>query len=124
MQSRVKLSRKREARQALLRSLAISLILHEKIRTTSAKAKALKPIMERLVEKAKKGGLLARRALTREIGFGPAVLKMTKVIGPKYKARVGGYLRVVRLSRRRSGDNAPMAQVEWVEIEKGVRSGE
>ena len=110
----VKLGRKKETRKALFRNLAISLILHEKINTTQVKAKALKPRIECLVEIAKKGDFNAKRQLTRALDFPPAVLKMTKVIGPRYRERVGGYVRVLRLGERR-GDNAPLAQISFVE---------
>ena len=108
-----KLGRKKEPREALLRNLAISLILHEKIKTTISKAKPLKPLIERLVEYAKKGGIVGKWQLTKNLHFGPAVLKMTKVIGPKYKERVGGYVRITRMGHR-VGDNAQMAQIEFV----------
>lgn len=106
-----KLGRKRAARQALLRNLAVSLILHEKIKTTQPKAKALRPKIEHLIEIGKKGTLASKRHLVKELGYAPAVLKMVQVLAPRYQQRHGGYLRMVRLLPRR-GDRAPMAQVE------------
>jgi len=100
-------------RKALIRSLADSLVLYEKIKTTEAKAKELRPYIEKLVTTASKGDLTARRRLISKLMTPNAVKKMLEVYGPKYKERKGGYTRVVKLPPR-AGDGARMAQIEFV----------
>ncbi|MDP2705456.1 MAG: 50S ribosomal protein L17 [Patescibacteria group bacterium] len=107
-----KLSRKAGPRRALIRSLARSLVLKEKMKTTVTKAKVVKPFVERLVTYGKKGTLAARRLVIKEIG-NEGTKKIFSVIAPKYEKRTGGYLRIVKLGRRLS-DSAPMAHIEFV----------
>ena|SRR3989344_6376033 len=99
-------------RKALLKSLATALIDNGKIKTTRAKAKTLSSFTDRLVTKAKKGDVPARRMLLKSIGS-KAVIKLIKEIAPKYTTRAGGYTRVIRLDRRKS-DGAEMALIEFV----------
>lgn len=107
------LDRQAAARQSLLRSLALSLVIHEKIKTTEAKAKYLRSYFEKLITIAKKGDLNARRQLLRFLPNYPGVKKLVEVIGPRYKERKGGYLRLVKIGRRK-GDRAPIVQIELV----------
>lgn len=107
-----KLKRERDQRRALLKILANSLILHEKIKTTYAKAKELSAFVEKLVTKAKKGSLAQRREvlrfLTRE-----NTKKLFEEIAPRYKERQGGYTRIIKLPPRKS-DGARMAIIELI----------
>ena len=92
------LGRRKGPRTALLRSLARSLVMHEKITTTTARAKELRPFVEQLVTKAKKDGASARRLVAQRLGGAPdAVKKLHSTIAPRYAARSGGYTRIVKL---------------------------
>lgn len=109
-----KLNRRSDHRKALLANLTVSLIEHEQIVTTLPKAKELRPVVERLVTLAVKGGLEARRraiAKTRSI---PAVRKLFDVLAERYKDRAGGYTRILKAGFRRS-DNAPIGVIEFVD---------
>ena len=110
-----KLGRVSGQRTALLRSLAISLIKHGKIKTTEAKAKELRPFIEKLVTKAIKGDLASRRIVLANLGSGGDLVtkKLFEVIAPGYKERNGGYTRIVKLTHR-SGDASSIAQIEFV----------
>lgn len=112
--SQKKLSRDTNARRALLRNLAADLILHEKIVTTEAKAKAVRPVVEKLVTRAKKDSSVSRRYLTARLDRENAVRKLLELIGPTFKERPGGYVRIIKLPPR-AGDNAEMAVIEFVE---------
>jgi len=107
------LDRKKGPREALLRSLATSIVLYEKITTTKAKAKAVKPIVEKLITVGKVGTLVARRKLAKTLYGENAVKKVLEELAPRYKARTGGYLRLTQLDRRQ-GDSAEMVRVELV----------
>lgn len=100
-------------RKALLKNLANSLILYEKIITTEAKAKALKAKMEKMITRAKVDNLHNRRLLLAKLPTKNSVKKMLEILGPKYRERRGGYLRIVKLNPRR-GDAAKMAMIEFV----------
>jgi len=106
------LSRTAKQRTALLRSLAISLIENGKIQTTEAKAKEMRPYVERLVTKAKANDLSARRTIASKIGEKCAKILVEKV-AVEHKDRQGGYLRIIKLPVRKS-DAAKMAQIEFV----------
>jgi len=108
-----KLKRDRNERKALFKSLMSSLILHEKIETTEAKAKAIKSEIERLVTKAKMGGNAAELVLEKSLSR-PAFEKILKEIGPRFSKRQGGYTRLIKLGNR-FGDDAPVVILEWVE---------
>ena len=106
------LGREKNARNALIKTLLVSLIRDEKMVTTLAKAKVIKPLMEKLVTKAKVGDMAAKRLISAKIG--PASVKLiVDKIAPKYKDRNGGYLRIIKLSDRKN-DAAEMAQIEFV----------
>lgn len=108
-------NRPKNQRIALMRSLAYSLVKHERIVTTTAKAKALRPFIEKLVTKAKNGGeeLGVRRHLISRIGNKEEADKLITDIGPRYKERNGGYTRIVKLPPRES-DSADMSVIEFV----------
>lgn len=108
-----KLGRETGQRQALLRGLAVSLIKHGRITTTEAKAKALRPFMEKLVTKAREGKLGSDRLVISRLGQKTAAYKLIKEIAPRFKGRTGGYLRIIKVSSRRA-DAAALALIEFV----------
>jgi large subunit ribosomal protein L17 len=108
-----KLSRTREHRKAVLRNLATSLVIHERIETTVAKAKEARRLAERMITFAKKGDVSSRRHVARFIHGGENVRKLFDTIAPWYTERPGGYTRIVRLGRR-LGDAGEMALLELV----------
>jgi len=111
----VKLGRTQGHRDALLSNLAVSLIEHGRIKTTVAKAKAIRPFVEKLVTKAKTGSLHARRMALADLRHNEdAVTKLFTEIGPINAARKGGYTRIIKLGQRRS-DASEMAVIEWVD---------
>lgn len=107
------LDRESSHRKALLRNLATSLVLFDRVRTTEAKAKALRPYVERLITQAREPSLAHRRTLASELYTPGAVKKAFDVLGPRYKDRKGGYTRIIHLDRRR-GDAAKMVSIELV----------
>jgi large subunit ribosomal protein L17 len=109
-----KLGRNTGHRKALLRNLVRSVILSESIRTTTAKAKETRRVVEKLVTKARVGTLAARRLVHRTVRDQAALAKLFETIAPRFKARPGGYTRLIHLQNR-PGDNAPMAILEFVE---------
>ncbi|GEP42244.1 50S ribosomal protein L17 [Brevifollis gellanilyticus] len=109
-----KLQRDASHRKALLANLVCSLIEHTRIRTTLAKAKALRPVAEKLVTLGKRGDLHARRLAIGSIHSKTAVKKLFEEIAVASKERKGGYTRITKLGQRRS-DSAPMAFIEWVD---------
>ena len=111
----VKLQRDASHRKALLANLTCSLIEHRRIRTTLAKAKALRPVAEKLVTLAKRGDLHARRLAVAELHQQGAVKKLFEEIAPACKDRQGGYTRIIKLGQRAT-DSAPMAFIEWVDL--------
>ncbi len=111
--SKVTLDRKKAQREALLRSLAESVILREKVVTTIAKAKAVRPIVEKLVTRAKKNTLHDKREILKVAYTTNAMQKLTKEIAPRYADRAGGYTRITKMPPRR-GDGADMALIEFV----------
>jgi large subunit ribosomal protein L17 len=121
--SGVKLGRNSSHRKAMFQNMAISLLEHELIRTTLPKAKELRRVAEPLITLAKVDSVANRRlafARTRN----PAIVgKLFTVLGPRYKERQGGYLRILKAGFR-PGDNAPMAYVELVDREIGAKAAE
>ncbi len=123
--ARRKLGRTSAHRTALFANMSASLIKHEQIITTLPKAKELRPFVEKLVTLAKKGDLSARRLAISRVRDVDQVGKLFATLGPRYKERRGGYIRVVKAGFRH-GDNAPMAVIEFVDrdvAEKGKDSG-
>ena len=120
-----KLGRTTSHRHALFANMAASLIKHEQITTTLPKAKELRPFVEKLVSLAKRGDLHARRIAISRVRDVDQVHKLFETIGPRYKARNGGYTRVLKAGFRFC-DNAPVAVIEFVDrdpAEKGKDSG-
>jgi large subunit ribosomal protein L17 len=120
-----KFNRTAEHRKAMFANLCAALIKHEQISTTLPKAKDLRPVVEKLVTLAKKGGLAARRQAIAEMRDVAMVKKLFEVIGPRYKDRAGGYTRIMKAGFRH-GDNAAVAVIEFVgrdEAAKGKDSG-
>jgi large subunit ribosomal protein L17 len=97
----------------MMANLVASLVAAEAIVTTEAKAKALRPIAEKVITKAKKGGLHNHRQVVAFIGDKEMASKLFNEIGPRYAERPGGYTRILKLGPRQ-GDNAPMARIELV----------
>ena len=100
----------------LLSTLAKQLFTHEAIDTTEAKAKALRPYAEKLITKAKRGDLAARRDVLKDLPDRDIVARLFHEIGPRFAEREGGYIRILKLGPRK-GDGAPMARIELVERE-------
>lgn len=114
MRHRVKgrqLSRTAAHKRALMRNMATSLFEHEGITTTVAKAKELRPYAEKLVTLARRGDLHAIRQVERKIKDREILTKLFKQIGPRFAARPGGYIRILKLGHR-PGDGAEMARIE------------
>jgi large subunit ribosomal protein L17 len=109
-----KFHRKTGQRRAFLRNLASDLIRNEKIETTEVRAKAIRPIVERLVTLAKKQDLAGRRLLISRLGNKKVVDKIFNEIAPRYAERKGGYLRITKLARSRKRDGARVARIEFV----------
>jgi large subunit ribosomal protein L17 len=107
------LGRPRNQRTALLKSLACSLIRDGKIKTTEAKAKELRPVIEKLITKGKDDSVASRRLITSRLGSMDMTNKLVSEIAPKYKERSGGYTRIIKLPLR-STDAAKMAQIELI----------
>lgn len=108
-----KFGRKKDERQAFLASLAEALIERGRIRTTEARARALRPFVEKLVTKARVGTIASQRLAAARLGTHQRARKLFKEIAPKYKDRPGGYLRITKLARRGS-DGSRMAVIEFV----------
>lgn len=111
-----KLNRNAAQRKALYSGLLVSLVERGQIKTTLAKAKAVRPQIEKLITVARRGDLAARRRLLRLVPEEQIVEKMIDDLGPRFKDRPGGYLRIVKLGPRGS-DQTEMARLEWVEGE-------
>ncbi|MCR4282531.1 MAG: 50S ribosomal protein L17 [Bauldia sp.] len=110
-------------RKAMFANLAASLIRHEQIVTTLPKAKDLRPIVEKLVTLAKRGDLHARRLAISEIRDLGSVKKLFETLGPRYKARAGGYTRVLKAGFR-LGDSSPVAVIEFVDRDTNAKGSE
>ena len=109
-----KLNRNSPQRNSLKKNLAISIIEHESVRTTLAKAKEIRRFLEPLVTLAKENTVANQRLAYSRLRSKQAVAKLFEELGPRYKDRPGGYLRVIK-SGLRNGDKAPSAQVEFVD---------
>lgn len=108
-------SRTAEQRKALMRALARSLIMFEKIETSEAKAKTLRPFVEKLITLAKKGDLASRRMALSILPDQEAVKKLFVDIAPRFEGRNGGYTRIIKLPVRKPGDSTELAVIEFVE---------
>jgi len=109
-----KLGRTSSHRDAMLANLVASLIEHKRVKTTLAKAKAARPLAEKLVTLGKRGTLHDRRLAVAKIGQKDIVSKLFKEVAPGFKDRKGGYTRIIKLGPRQS-DSAPIAFLEWVD---------
>jgi large subunit ribosomal protein L17 len=107
------LGREKAPREMMLRNLAASIIIHEKVKTTEAKAKTVKVLVEKLITTSKAKDLNARRKLLETLPQTLAVSKAMDVLADRYKERPGGYTRIVKLGSR-VGDGAAMVQIELV----------
>ena len=109
-----KLNRTSSHRKAMLANMAVSLIMNEQIKTTTVKAKAIRPVVEKLVTKARKGTLAARRDIISRIKDKKAADKLMSVLASRYKSRPGGYTRITKAGFR-YGDVAPVAYIEFID---------
>lgn len=107
------LDRKKAPREMMLKNMVSSVLIYERIETTLAKAKVVKPLVEKAITTAKKGDLAGRRKLIATLPQKMAVKKAMEVLGEKYKDRNGGYTRIIK-SGTRQGDGASMAYIELV----------
>lgn len=108
------LGRNSSHRRAMYRNMASSLLLHETIKTTLPKAKELRRVVEPLITMAKEDGVAQRRRAFDRLRDKAVVGKLFNELGPRYQARPGGYLRILKMGNR-PGDNAPMALVQLVD---------
>ena len=115
-----KLNRTHEHRKAMFANMCGSLIEHEQIKTTLPKAKELRPIIEKLVTLAKRGDLHARRMAAAQLKQDMHVERLFAILGPRYKERQGGYVRVLKAGFR-YGDMAPMAIIEFVDRDTSAK---
>lgn len=115
-----RLNRTHEHRKAMFANMAGSLIEHEQIKTTLPKAKELKPIVEKLITLAKRGDLHARRQAAAQLKEDRHLARLFDILGPRYKDRAGGYVRVLKAGFR-YGDMAPMAIIEFVDRDPNAR---
>ena len=109
-----KFGRNTGQRKALFKGLAVSLILNERITTTEAKAKTIRPVVEKLVTLSREDTEHHRRLVMSRIGSEVATAKLFEVIGPRFEGQSGGYTRIYKIGERK-GDAAPMALIEFVE---------
>ena len=119
----VKLGRTAEHRKALLANQVCSLIEHQRIKTTLAKAKAVRPLAEKMVTLGKQGSLHARRTALAVLRQKDAVKKLFDDIAPRSAGRNGGYTRIIKLGARKS-DSAPVAFIEWVDAPQVIEEPE
>ena len=109
-----KFGRKANVRRGFIRSLAVAFLTHEKITTTEARAKELRPYIEKMITKARKGDITTRRTISARLGGQETLAnKLVDDIAPRYKEREGGYTRITKLPQRQ-GDAAFMAVIELV----------
>jgi large subunit ribosomal protein L17 len=118
-----KLGRTTSHRVAMLRNMVTSLLEHEKVKTTDAKAKELRPLAEKLIGLGKRGDLHARRQALSVVRKPDVVKKLFEILSPRYQSRTGGYLRIVKVGNR-PGDGAPVSIVELIgEGKEGAAKG-
>lgn len=108
-----KFGRVTNQRKALMKSLSLSLIKNEKIKTTETKAKALRPIIEKLITKGKNKTLSSQKLIISRLGRKDLSKKLIEEIAPKYSNRKGGYTRITKLSKRAT-DSSSMATIEFI----------
>lgn len=113
-------NRTAEHRKAMFANMAQALITHEQIITTLPKAKDLRPVVEKLITLGKRGGLHARRQAIAQVRDVAVVRKLFDVIGPRYKERNGGYIRIIKAGFRH-GDSAAIAVIELVDRDEAAK---
>ncbi|MBI5968965.1 MAG: 50S ribosomal protein L17 [Deltaproteobacteria bacterium] len=116
-----KLGRTTSHRLAMLRNLVTSLFEHERVKTTDAKAKELRPLAEKMIGLGKQGDLHARRQVLAVVRKHEVVRKLFDILSPRYKSRNGGYIRIVKMGRRH-GDGAPLSLVELISEGKETKA--
>ncbi len=109
-----KLNRNTKQRKALFKSLLHALIIHEKVQTTVARARAIRRLVERIVTLAKDGSVAASRQIAAIVNRKESIEKLNKVIVPRFKNKIGGYIRMIRIDKRK-GDNAERVILQWSE---------
>ncbi|MBU0646598.1 50S ribosomal protein L17 [Patescibacteria group bacterium] len=107
------LGREKAPREAMLRNLAASVVLYEKVQTTLAKAKAVQPLVEKAITIGKESNLTNRRKLLSFFYTDQPINKIFEVLGPRYQSRTGGYTRIIKTGPRKN-DGAEMVQIELV----------
>ena len=117
-----KLGRSPSHRKAMLRNMVTALLAHEEIRTTDAKAKEVRRVAERMITLGKRGTLHARRQALQTIRGRDVVTKVFDTLADRYRDRQGGYTRILKLSERRHGDNAPMSLIQLIPGSESVDS--
>ncbi|HBD89636.1 MAG TPA: 50S ribosomal protein L17 [Gemmobacter sp.] len=115
-----RLNRTHEHRKALFANMSGALIEHEQIKTTLPKAKELRPIVEKLITLAKRGDLHSRRLAAAQLKEDKHVERLFAILGPRYKERQGGYIRIMKAGFR-YGDMAPMAIIEFVDRDTSAK---
>ena len=108
-------------RWAMMRNMVTSLIYHERIMTTTPRAKELRKLADRMITHAKDGSLHKRRLAAGVVRENAAVVKLFEILGPRYSSRPGGYTRVMKLAKSRKGDSAEMAFIEFVDRPEELR---
>ena len=116
-----KLSKDSEHRWAMLRNMVTSLIYHERIKTTTPKAKELRRVADKMVTHAKKGDLHNRRLAGAVVREKAALVKLFEILGPRYADRQGGYTRIMKIGQPRHLDSAPMSYIEFIDREGELR---
>lgn len=116
----VKLNRTTSHRQAMFRNLVTSLLKHDRIQTTDVKAKELRRWVDHIITLAKRGDLHARRQAASQLKQDKHVARLFEILGPRYKDRQGGYVRVLKAGFR-YGDMAPMAIIEFVDRDPSAK---
>ncbi|HSR10396.1 MAG TPA: 50S ribosomal protein L17 [Thermodesulfobacteriota bacterium] len=118
-----KLGRTTSHRQSMLRNLVTSLLEHERVKTTDAKAKEVRPLAEKLIGLGKRGDLHARRQALSVVRKDEVVRKLFETISPRFQSRNGGYTRIMKLGTR-PGDGAPVSLIELIgEAAEGAKKG-
>jgi len=112
-----KLNRTVKERKALIKNLILSLVIHEEIKTTESKAKAIRGVIDKVIARGKQRTLHARRMIESFLQDKVAVNKIVDELGPRFKDRVSGFTRIIRLGERR-GDNAMIVKMEFTERPK------
>lgn len=105
--------RKKQPREMMLRNLASSIIIYEKVKTTEAKARVVRKLVEKSISIASQNNLSSRRKLIELLPQKMAIKKLIEVLGPRFKERHGGYTRIIKLGKRQ-GDGAKIVQIELI----------